>query len=326
MFSIPYSRYIFEPLPWYSFLIVTGAALAVFLACREERRTALPKDTVIDLALWVLPFGIIGARLYYVIFSWSSFRNDLPSIFRIWEGGLAIYGGLIAGLAVLLVFCRIRRLPALRVCDIIVPGVALAQCLGRWGNYFNIEAYGLTVTDPAFCFFPFAVQVPTDGYAWHLATFFYESIWDFAVFLFLMLNRRKRLIRPGDVFFFYLFLYAAGRLVIEEFRLDSLYAGSSVRISQLLSVLVCTALLIRYLLLLRRNIKNKLPMLMLLILSMTASVLALAYALTGYLPFERVPGIVVLYLGSYALLMIVSLFFLVLPHSVREASHADNRT
>ncbi len=325
MSSIPSSRYVFGPVPWYSFLIVIGAALAVFLACREERHTGLPKDTVIDLALWIIPFGIIGARLYYVAFSWSSFRDDPVSVFRIWEGGLAIYGGLIAGLIVLLVFCRVRRLPALRVCDIIVPGVALAQCLGRWGNYFNIEAYGLTVTNPSLAFFPFAVQVPADGNAWHLATFFYESVWDFAVFLFLILTRRKKLIRSGDVFFFYIFLYAAGRLIIEELRLDSLYAASSVRVSQLLSVLLCTFLLIRYRILTHREGIPAGPVRILLFpLSMLSSFFSLAYALTGFLPFDRTPRNIFLLLGSCAVLMIICLFMMYLPSAGREVRHADN--
>ena len=110
MLSIPYSRYIVYPIPWYSFLIVLGAALAVILASREERRVGLPKDTIIDLTLRLLPIGILGARLYYVIFSFDQFRSDLFSIFRIWEGGLAIYGGVIAGIITILVFARRRRL------------------------------------------------------------------------------------------------------------------------------------------------------------------------------------------------------------------------
>ena len=98
MFSVPASRYILYPIPWYSFLIVLGVVLAVFLACREERRLGLKKDTVIDLVLWLLPAGILGARIYYVIFSWDQFSGDLLSVLRVWEGGLAIYGGVIAGL------------------------------------------------------------------------------------------------------------------------------------------------------------------------------------------------------------------------------------
>ena len=143
MFSIPYSRYLFYPVTWYSVLIVTGAALALFLACKEEKRSGLPKDTVLDLALWLIPGGIIGARLYYVVFSFGQFRNDLLSVFRIWEGGLAIYGGIIAGLLVLFIFCRYRKLSFLLLCDMIAPGLALAQCIGRWGNWFNTEAFSL---------------------------------------------------------------------------------------------------------------------------------------------------------------------------------------
>ena len=110
MLSVPYSRYIFWRIPWYSFLIVLGIVLAVFLAAREERRLGLQKDTVIDLVLWILPAGIVGARIYYVVFSWNQFRSDFLSVFKIWEGGIAIYGAVIAGLIVLFVFSRRRGL------------------------------------------------------------------------------------------------------------------------------------------------------------------------------------------------------------------------
>lgn len=245
MLSIPYSRYIVYPVTWYSFLIVLGAALAILLAVKEEKRAGLPKDTVIDLALWVLPIGIIGARVYYVVFSWDQFRNDPLSVFRIWEGGIAIYGAVIAGVIVVVLFCRNRKIPAMKVLDLLVPGLALAQAIGRWGNYFNMEAYGPQVTDPALCFFPLAVQIPAgDGMQWHLATFFYESVWDLGVFVFLIICRRGRFREQGDAFRFYLLLYSAGRQIIEELRTDSLYAGSSVRVSQLLSAILCLYVLI----------------------------------------------------------------------------------
>ncbi len=246
MSSIPYSRYILYPVTWYSFLIFIGAVIAVFLAVREEKRSSLPHDTVIDLSLRILPLGIIGARLYYVVFSWDRFRNNPLSILKIWEGGLAIYGGVIAGIVVLFFFARRRHLPVLQLCDLVAPGLALAQSIGRWGNWFNMEAYGLKTLNPSLCFFPIAVQIPSDGNSWHLATFFYESLWDLAIFLFLFLFLRKHHKKTGDVFFFYLFLYGCGRLIIEELRLDSLFASSDVRISQLLSVLLCIAVLIRY--------------------------------------------------------------------------------
>ena len=249
--AFPVSRYIFYPIPWYSFLIVTGAALAIFLAAREERLLGLEKDTVVDLALFVLPFGIIGARLYYVLFSWKDFRADPVSALYIWRGGLAIYGGIIAGLITVLIFCRRRHLPFLLLCDMISPGLALAQGIGRWGNYFNMEAYGAAVTDPWFCFFPLAVLIPEGtGYVWHIAAFFLESCWDILIFLFLLFARRRLFRSRGDVFFSYALLYSAGRLVIEETRTDSLYSGT-LRVSQVLSF--CAVLIILVLFLLRRR-------------------------------------------------------------------------
>ena len=146
---MPSSRYIFGTLPFYSVLIVSGMILAIFLASREEKRLGLPKDTVLDLALFLIPISVICARAYYVIFSWDAFRSEPLSVFAVWEGGLAIYGGLIGGLVTVLVFAYIRRISPLTLFDMIVPGVALAQALGRWGNFFNMEAYGLPVENPA---------------------------------------------------------------------------------------------------------------------------------------------------------------------------------
>ena len=327
MSSIPYSRYLFGIIPWYSVLIVTGVILAIIIACREERRKKLPKDTMIDLALWLLPCGIVGARLYYVIFSWNQFSNDLLSVFRIWEGGIAIYGGIIGGLVALLIFCHKRHLPVLVLCDLIAPGLILAQSIGRWGNWFNIEAFGLTVTRPELCFFPFALQVPADGYSWHLATFFYESLWDFLIFLFLMFFRHTLLRHQGDVFFFYVFLYAAGRLIIEELRMDSLYATSSVRVSQLLSVLLCLSVLFRYLFCLIRHTSLP-PVIRFLILpvSLSSSIFILFYTLSGSFLSSWPAYRIIIILAFYTFLMIISLsvIFWYLLH--QEDYDADFRT
>ena len=252
--SVPYSRNLFGLIPWYSFLIVTGAAIAIFLAVREERRTELKKDTIIDFALWVLPAGIIGARIYYVLFSWDDFKDDFLSVFRIWEGGIAIYGAVIAGLLTAFIFSRKRKISFLTLCDMIAPGLILAQAIGRWGNYFNQECYGLAIGNPAYQFFPIAVQIENGNVLeWHMATFFYESIWNLMVFIFLMIARRKWFRYRGDVISFYAFCYACGRLIVEDFRTDSLYAASNIRVSQLLSVLICLVLLLRYLLFFKRR-------------------------------------------------------------------------
>lgn len=246
--AVPYSRYVFGSIPWYGFLIVFGVVLAVFLAAREEKHAGLPKDTVIDLALLIIPAGILGARIYYVVFSFSSFRDNLLSVFYIWQGGLAIYGGIIAGLIAAWVFCKKRNISFPTVADIIAPGLILAQAVGRWGNYFNQEAYGITVQNSSFCFFPFAVLIQEEsGPVWHLATFFFESVINLAIFVYLLFARRKTFRYKGDVFCFEIFLYASGRLVIENFRLDSLYSPfGKIRVSQLLSVILCILIITRY--------------------------------------------------------------------------------
>lgn len=181
--AIPYSRTLLGPLQWYSVLIVTGILVAIWLAGREERRLGLPRDTVIDLALIVIPCGIIGARLYYVAMTWEIFRDNPVSILYIWEGGIAIYGGVIGGALGAWGYARRKKLPFLKLMDMVVPGLLLAQAIGRWGNYFNMEAYGPEITDPAFQFFPLGVLIPSaGGYVWHMATFFYESLWNAAGF------------------------------------------------------------------------------------------------------------------------------------------------
>jgi len=326
MFSVPYSRYIFPPVPWYSFLIVLGVALAVFIACREERRLGLKKDTVIDLALWVLPIGIIGARVYYVLFSWNQFRSDPLSVLKIWEGGIAIYGAVIAGLLTVFVFSRCRNLPPLLLCDLIAPGLALAQAIGRWGNYFNMEAYGLPVTQPALCFFPLAVQISENGsWVWHMATFFYESVWDFSVFIFLMLARHRLLCHRGDVFFFYLYMYAAARFVIEDLRMDSLYAASAVRVSQLLSALLCLLLLIRYFVLIWKSgaLKGCLHGSVAAV-ALICSCFQIFYSLSPSFLAHASLSLRILLLGGSSFLLIVSLFLVYIPFS-QEVRHADNK-
>ena len=326
MFSVPYSRYIFYPIPWYSFLIVLGVTVAIFLACLQERRLGIKKDTVIDLALWLLPAGIAGARIYYVVFSWAQFRSDPLSVFRIWEGGIAIYGAVIAGLAVIVCFSRRRRLSPLFLCDLIAPGLVLAQGIGRWGNYFNMEAYGLSLHNPALCFFPVAVQITENGsLVWHMATFFYESVWDLLIFIFLMIVRRKLLRRRGDVFFFYVFLYASGRFVIEDLRLDSLFASSSVRVSQLISVIACISIFLYYFVLSRKTgMLSGMIRLFIIPAALLSSLFQLYYSLSGdfLIHFSLLMRLFCLIASS--LFMIVSLF-ITYPVIPQEDFHADNQ-
>ncbi len=236
--AIPYSRTILGNLPWYSVLVVCGIVMAIWLAGREEKRLGLPKDTTVDLALVAVPCGIVGARLYYVLMSWDAFAAEPIRALYIWEGGLAIYGAVIGGAVGASLYARRKKLSFAVLADMIAPGLLLAQAIGRWGNYFNMEAYGPAIADPRLQFFPLAVLVPAgNGYAWHAATFFYESVWNALGFMALWLLRGKQKHR-GNVFAWYLLIYGSGRFIIEQLRTDSLYIGS-LRASQYLSLALC---------------------------------------------------------------------------------------
>lgn len=229
-------RLLFGIVPVYGLLIAAGIFAALLLCTKQEKEKGLPADTSIDLALWVVPLAVIGARLYYVIFQWPQYRQNLLSVLYVWEGGLAIYGGIIGGVLGGYVFSRRKKMPFFRLADMVAPGLILAQAIGRWGNYINGEAYGYAVVNPALQFFPLAVQI--DG-SWHMATFFYESMWNFIGFWLLWLNRKK-VRRDGNVFFCYLIWYGLGRSVIEGLRTDSLMLGP-LRVSQWLSILLLAA-------------------------------------------------------------------------------------
>ncbi len=238
--AIPYSRYIVGSLPWYSVLMVSAIFIAYLLGAREEKRIGLPKDSMLDMVLVAVPCGIVGARLYYVLMSLDQFAADPISVFYIWEGGIAVYGSILGGALGVWVFCRIKKRSFAALLDITAPGLALAQAIGRWGNYFNREAYGPVITDPAWRFFPAGVIISENGaQVWHVATFFYESAWDLGVFLTLWAVRKK-MKRRGDVFLWYLALYGCGRFLVEQLRTDSLYLFGF-RASQYLSLLACVA-------------------------------------------------------------------------------------
>ena len=238
-------------IPFYSILMMTAVALGLLLSTREEKRLRLPQDTVLNFALVAVPLGIVCARLYYVLFSWESFKSDPVEILRVWHGGLAIYGAVIGGLLAALLVTRGNLTRFLTLADVCAPSLALGQAIGRWGNYANMEAYGAPVTAAWAQLFPLAVEIPTvlaDGttaYVWHMATFFYESLWCALLFVFLYRLQRKAR-HCGNVFFAYLVLYCAERAVVEGLREDSLMLrlfGLSIRFSQLLSalVIVCVA-------------------------------------------------------------------------------------
>lgn len=238
--SVPIAQKLFNKIPLYSIMIIIGMCTAYALLCTECKRRKLPADTAVDITLTVVPCGIIGARLYYVFMRWPQYAQSPLSILHVWEGGLAIYGGILGGIIGLLFYSCIKKQSFFTLTDAVLPCVLLAQSIGRWGNYFNMEAYGPQILNPALQFFPLGVQI-FDGnhWQWHMAAFFYESMWNLIGFCFLW-SIRKKVTRNGDMSCWYFLVYGSGRFMIEQLRTDSLYIGS-LRASQWLSLLFCIA-------------------------------------------------------------------------------------
>ena len=218
---------------YYGFIIALAMALAVFVACKNAKFRGLKTDDLIICACYVLPLAIIGARIYYVIF--SDHNYTFGEIFRIWDGGMAILGGVIGGAIGVMLYCLIHKKNFLDVGDIAAPSLILGQAIGRIGCYFAGCCYGVEVTDPSLMWFPLSTQI--DG-VWHLSTFFYECIWNLLGFVVLMLLLRKSGVKQrGAIMSLYIIIYGAGRAWIEALRGDSLYIGS-IKVSQLLSIIM----------------------------------------------------------------------------------------
>ncbi|MDN3020110.1 prolipoprotein diacylglyceryl transferase [Paenibacillus sp. BSR1-1] len=227
---------------WYGIIIGSGLALALFLAIREANRRGLPKDTFADLMLWAIPIAIISARIYYVIFEWKYYVNHPVDIPKIWNGGIAIHGALIGSVLTTYVFARKRGISFWKIADIAAPSIILGQAIGRWGNFMNQEAHGGEVTRsflenlhlPEFII----NQMYINGAYYH-PTFLYESLWDFAGFILLMLLRRVNF-RRGELFLTYVIWYSVGRFFVEGLRTDSLMLGS-LRMAQTISIALVVA-------------------------------------------------------------------------------------
>ena len=225
---------------FYGIIIGLAFMLAILWCAKLAPKFGIRADDLYDMMIWLIPLSILGARLYFVIFRWSYYRSHLSEVFAVWEGGLAIYGGIIAGVAVCYCVCRYKKISFPSMLDLSAFGVLLGQAMGRWGNFFNREAFGAE-TD-LFCRMGLTAADGTTIYV-H-PTFLYESLWNVAglCILGILLKRRKRRY-PGQFILFYFFWYGLGRVWIEGLRTDSLYLGSTgIRVSQLLSaVLVLTA-------------------------------------------------------------------------------------
>lgn len=224
---------------WYSITMLLAVLTGIYLATKESKKQGM-YQFISDLVIYAVSFGIIGARIYYVIFNFDNYKDNLLSIFKIWEGGIAIYGAIIGGFLAIVYLAKKRKQSIIRTTDIIVPGLILAQAIGRWGNFFNQEAHGAEVSLE----FLQSLHLPNfiidgmyiDG-SYYRPTFLYESIWCILGFIILIIIRNLTNRKQGIITYSYFIWYGIGRLFIEGLRTDSLYLGN-LRVSQIVSILL----------------------------------------------------------------------------------------
>ncbi len=252
---------------WYGLIICLGIILGFFVFLKNAKFHGIKTDDILDFAIYIIPSAIVGARLYYVLTSLSEYHS-FYDIIAIWNGGIAIYGAIIGGAIASFVVCKIKKIDCLTIFDCISPAVILGQCIGRWGNFMNAEAYGSGLQYDFFgkTFdisgwinkFPLRMLInysPTyqNAIIAH-PTFFYESIWNLLGFIILMLFFKKAKFK-GQIFLMYISWYGFGRCFIEGFRTDSLWIGPF-RISQLLAA-VCFIFGIISLIIINKKEKQK---------------------------------------------------------------------
>ena len=235
-----------RPIYFYGVLIGLGFLLAIVFCAKRAKRFGLKEDDVYDVAIWLIPCSILGARLYYVLFRFDYYRVHPDELFSVRNGGLAIYGGVIAGVLTVYLVCRHKKIPVPAMLDNLCYGLLIGQIIGRWGNFLNREAFG-AVTD-IFC--RMGLTAPDGTTVYVHPTFLYESLWNLGVLLFLLwFERTGRRRFDGHCVTLYFLLYGLGRFWIEGLRTDSLYIGNTgVRVSQALSLalVIASAALLLY--------------------------------------------------------------------------------
>ena len=230
-----------RPIYFYGVLIGLGFILGILLCARRAKRFGLREDDVYDVMIWLIPCSILGARLYYVLFQLDYYLQHPGELFAIWNGGIAIYGGVIGGILAVWLVCRRKKIPVLAMMDDLSCGLLLGQIIGRWGNFMNREAFGAE-TD-VFC--RMGLTAPDGTTIYVHPTFLYESLWNLAGLIFLLVFDKKGHRKyDGQNTLIYFLWYGLGRAWIEGLRTDSLYIGSTgIRVSQALSIVLCLAAL-----------------------------------------------------------------------------------
>lgn len=220
-----------KPIYWYGIIIAAGFLLAVYYAMKRADQFGLTQDNIIDMLICAVPLAIIGARAYYCIFSWGLYKDDPIRVLYIWEGGLAIYGGVIGAVIGLFIYTKVKKVKTSAILDIGGLGLLIGQSIGRWGNFMNREAFGAETTS----FLRMGLTDANGVTIYVHPTFLYESVWNALGLLILHFYSKRRKF-DGQIFLMYLGWYGLGRMFIEGLRTDSLYVGSSnLRVSQLLA-------------------------------------------------------------------------------------------
>jgi phosphatidylglycerol:prolipoprotein diacylglycerol transferase len=247
---------------YYGIIIALAMLLGVSLILYRAKKAGESQDDFLDICIITIVISVIGARIYYVVFAWDYYKDDILSIFNIRQGGLAIYGGVLAGILTVCILCHIKKIKFWKAADIIIPGLVVGQLLGRWGNFFNREAFGGYTNNLLAMELPLnAVRSMDDITEEMLAhsrivdgvtyvqvhpTFLYESLWNLALLLFLLfMTKRKKF--DGELFLDYLFFYGLGRVWIESLRTDQLkMIGTDIPVSQVLAVVLMILAVILY--------------------------------------------------------------------------------
>lgn len=248
---------------WYAIIIACGILLAFIYCSKEAKRQGMDNELFIDILLWGIPSGVIGGRLYYVIFKWEYYSKNLGEIFAIRDGGLAIYGAIIFAVLAVYIYTKKNKINTLKVFDIGAIGLLIGQAVGRWGNFFNQEAFGGNtsllwgMTSEKICAYLEMLKnkgMNVDPTLPVHPTFLYESLWNLAgVIIFNYLIKRKKF--DGQIFFLYIIWYGFGRMLIEGLRTDSLYF-LGLRISQIIGALSVILGTVLYILLRKKGVKN----------------------------------------------------------------------